>query len=251
MNSQALVLTCTVRANSAKFTKRSDLETRKKDYEFALKRWIEIADALGLDTFVLENSGNADFIRSLLQNFSSNHKMKIVECRPDATSHIHGISSGEFEMLRQIAKLNILQEYDFIWKAGGRNVVTNAKKIMRVDSEDMVCERYFAGAHTINSRFFGMTTKLWNTFLEGEVSFYESADVSSGTFLSMEHYLTHFVLEMEVRNFKQKAFKKIPIFIGNSGSTNKEIDSSLRRMAIRILNIPRALIIRLLLGSAP
>jgi hypothetical protein len=96
-----------------------------------------------------------------------------------------------------------------------------------------------------------MNTRLWNTFLEGKVTFYESADISSGTFLSMEHYLTYFVLEMEVRDSKQKAFKEIPIFIGNSGSTNKEIDSSLRRVAIRILNVPRALIIRLLLGSAP
>lgn len=251
MKSQALVLTCTIQAKSTKFTKRSDLETRKKDYGFALKRWIEIADVLGMDTFVLENSGNADLIRSLLQNVDLSGKVQIIECQPDTTSHIHGISSGEFEMLRQITKANVLQEYDFIWKAGGRNFVANAKKIMRVDSEDIVCERYFAGAHTINSRFFGMNTRLWNTFLEGKVTFYESADMSSGTFLSMEHYLTYFVLEMEVRDFKQKAFKEIPIFIGNSGSTNKEIDSSLRRVAIRILNVPRALIIRLLLGSAP
>lgn len=251
LSNVAIVVTCSFRPSSTVNVKRNDWSSRLIDYKKSLPNWIEIARERNLKLIILENTDSLEILQTIIDKYGKDANVSTLQVAPDTDSPMYGISSGEFKMLQHLIRLNVIDTTEFIWKCGGRNTVLNARRVLHYNGADIVCERFFKGGHTINPRFFGMKTKLWKQFLNNKPKFGSTEDSQSQTFSSMEHYLTSFVLEAEMRGAKQLSFSQVPIHLGYSGSTGKEIYTRSSRSITRVANLLRPFAIKLLRGVAP
>jgi hypothetical protein len=70
-------------------------------------------------------------------------------------------------------------------------------------------------------------------------------------YLSMEHFLAERVLIEEMHGSKISSFSKVPIYRGESASTGKRLDTKPVLLKLRIANVFRGVVIKLLAGSTP
>lgn len=252
-SSELIFLTATVKVGPGNTrVKLNNFQDRLESVVSATNLWIKFAEATNRDLVLIENSGNLNLLKERLMDVSK-PLLSLIEAPLDTVSLHEGISAGEYGMIKHLIENQPIDEYQFIWKISGRNYCPNAGRVLRWDSEaDIVASRNSWPAHLVNSRLFGMKPEIWRDFTKGEIIFSTEEKFSNPrTFRSMEHYLTQFVLDQEVKGKRQTDFPQIPRFTGHSGSTNKLIDNRKRRLILMLINPLRKIIIKLLMGMTP
>jgi len=253
ISSELIFLTATVKVQAGNSqVKLNDTNERIKSIITATNSWMQFAAKTKRDLVLIENSGSMHLLRAHLTK-KPNLFVRLIEAPIDTRSINEGISAGEFEMIRLFINNYDIDGYQFIWKISGRNFCPNARKVLLWDRKaDIVASRNSLPSHFVNTRLFGMKPEMWREFSHKEVNFYtKGAFGSNKSYSSMEHLVTQFVLDQEVRGKRQTDFPKIPRFTGYSGSTNKIIDSKKRRVLLVLLNPFRRMIIKLLIGMTP
>jgi len=252
-NSELIFLTATVRVDIGNTrVKLNNFHDRLESVVSATNSWINFAEATNRDLVIIENSGSLNLVRERLKDVSERF-LSLIEAPLDTKSINEGISAGEYGMIKYLIDSQPIDKYQFIWKISGRNYCPNAGRVLCWDGEaDIVASRNSWPAHFVNSRLFGMRPEMWRDFTKGEIIFSTEEEINTPrTFRSMEHYLTQFVLDQEVRQKRQADFPQIPRFTGHSGSTNKLIDNGKRRLILMLINPIRKIIIKLLMGMTP
>lgn len=231
---------------------RNNLESRLNDVLRAVKSWALFTEKTSRSLVLIENSGSVKLIYKYLPS-EYRRKIMLIEAPEDTKSTEQGISAGEYGMIQFLIDNYDIKKHSFIWKISGRNYCPNARKIISWDGNaDIVATRNSSPAHFVNTRLFGMKPEVLKEFAEDDICFSRKDETDRGKcFSSMEHYMTQFVLDQEVRGRRQVDFVKIPRFTGFSGSTNKIIDSKKRRFFLILLNPFRRLIVKLLAGNTP
>ena len=245
--SQLIVLTCTINPQIETLVKRSSPKERLRDYKISIDKWASLSYEVSMDLLVVENSG---YLPELKRQFSSTNQKNIMfhSAAIPNVSVDEGISKGEFLMLREslVDKLDI---YQFIWKCSGRNFPINSNRLFRTKEADLIVERFTTPYLSSDSRFFGMSSDLWREFVREQPNFSRSNSKNTvENFNSMEHLLTRFTIDQGFRNKSVTGFLEIPIFIEKSGSLNKQIMSTKRIIALKILNRFRQLLAKISLG---
>jgi hypothetical protein len=209
---------------------------RLEEIRQAVAAWEKYARKTHKDLILLENSGYGE-----------------VFCVPESggTPPVE-ISSGEFGMMQFLSEIVKISQYDFVWKAPGRNFCINARRVLSRGSADIVASRIRTPQHYINTRMFGMTPALWLKLTSNNCNFSTTSPNSSKlVYQSMEHLITQFVLDQESSGRVQIDFPKVPRFTGIAASSGKVIDNRRRRILVILTNPMRKLIVKLLLGNVP
>jgi len=255
MSKHLIILTCTVKTKMTEGMNRSDSEVRLNDYISAITKWSNLSKELGFGILVAENSNSIEDLRRdlLLLN---NPNLKFVQLKEDIRSHLQGNSAGEYQMLKEIVELGIIpREIGVIWKITGRLFVRNFNQILPTDSPDLIVNRFYNPKHIVDTRIIGFSQNKFDTlFSSNPIFISENNVIPSGdqeTYSSLEHLVTLNVLQSEFRGEIVKSMNKVPIFIGHSGTTNKEIDGKGSRFKKQVANYIRPMILKLLVGSTP
>jgi hypothetical protein len=250
---ELIILTNTI-AVSDELTqvRRRDYRERLEDVVTATKAWINFAAKTKRRLVLIENSGSAEILRLLFSEIPGS-QMEIIQAPSDIYSANQGISAGEFEMLRFTFSVIDFFQYEFIWKVSGRNYCKNAARVFkRYNKPDIIASRSARPAHLVSTRIFGMKPDLWADFVRDSTTFTSVADsFSRNSYSSMEHFLTQFVLDQEIKGKTQVDFPQIPRISGFSGSTNKVIDNKLRGIVLLLSNPFRKFVVKSLMGNTP
>jgi hypothetical protein len=223
---------------------------RLEEIRQAVAAWEKYARKTHKDLILLENSGYGEILQKDFQAQSFNVE---VFCVPESggTPPVE-ISSGEFGMMQFLSEIVKISQYDFVWKAPGRNFCINARRVLSRGSADIVASRIRTPQHYINTRMFGMTPALWLKLTSNNCNFSTTSPNSSKlVYQSMEHLITQFVLDQESSGRVQIDFPKVPRFTGIAASSGKVIDNRRRRILVILTNPMRKLIVKLLLGNVP
>ena len=247
-----IILTCTVKTQMTSNMKRSDPQIRLNDYVESIRRWNQIAAKNRWKIVVAENSNSLQLIVDRLKPIEMSN-IHFYPAKLDEKSHLYGNSAGEFGILQEMAALNFLDyTFDYVWKITGRLFNPNFPKIANAASGDLVVNRLYASKHQIDSRIIGFSPNQFNKIFSTTVTFSTASSLrSGGIFESMEHYLTQKILDLELSGGIVTTMNQVPIFMGTSGTSNKQIDSFSTRLKKRFSNLLRPLAIKLLAGSAP
>lgn len=257
MNNHCVILTCTVKPKKSVSVLRNDPSERLKDYVEAINKWYQLLENLKIKILVLENSGSMKLLMSQLPEHVCNNVM-FHQCSMDQISAGTGISSGEFQMLKESMKL--LQkdkQIDYCWKVTGRLFVSNFEKIANPNENEILVNRFYKPRHIVDSRFFGMPTDTFSKVFSQRVKFNENDSLTGNLKLSnyifptMEDFLTQISITLERKGFTVKSFDKIPVFEGFSASTGKRLDTWKSNCKIKIANSFRKYGIKIISGSLP
>jgi len=257
-----VVFTCSaVTQVSENVLKRGGAQERIQDYLSALPPLLGVCARLGLDTLIIENSGNLDLLKVAIESHFDSARaltaeIHYLEAPRDYRSAQEGISGGEFSMLLSAKDIICDGRYKYIWKIGGRNFIYNLERILRPKARaDIFAERCFVPRHAVSSRVFGMSAEMWSLFLDEKVVFEphwgSGRHYSQNTFQSMEHYLTSFITDREFSGASQLSLNELPIFAGMSGSGNKPLTSRSGKRNIILTRRFRRIAEKLLLGVSP
>ena len=252
-----LILTCTVNPQVSKNLVHSHKEQRLNDYVTSFARLQKFSQGTDIDFLVTENSNSIDLIKSglnyagvKLDNFT------FLSCEQDSLSADSGISAGEHEMLREVAISTDLTKYDLIWKLTGRLCIENLGVLISKSTGDFRANRFFTQDHTIDSRFFGMSTNVFKEFALNPPKYSEilernAAIHTSDIFRAIEFYLAFYALRLESKGLSVRGLPAIPLYRGISASTGKSLDGLSTRLKVKALNRFRRLFIKGLLGVGP
>lgn len=252
-----LILTCTVNPQVSKNLVRSHKEQRLNDYMTSFARLQKFSQGTDISFLVVENSNSIDLIKSGLNYAGVNLANFIfLSCEKDSISADSGISAGEHEMLRKVAFSIDLTKYDVIWKLTGRLSIENLHNLISNSTGDFRANRFFSQDHTIDSRFFGMTTNVFKEFALNPPKYAENRqgldDVHTGdVFRAIEFYLSFYALRLESRGLSVRGLPGIPLYRGISASTGKSLDGLSTRLKVKVLNRFRRFFIKGLLGVGP
>jgi hypothetical protein len=252
-----LILTCTVNPQVSKNLVRSHKELRLNDYITSLARLQKSSQKAEIDFLVAENSNSIDLIRSGLNYAGVDlDNFTFLSCEKDSLSAASGISAGEHIMLREVAISIDLSKYDVIWKLTGRLYIENLGVLISRSTGDFRANRFFTHNHTIDSRFFGMTTNVFKEFAlnppkYSEITERNASDHPSDIFRAIEFYLAHYALRLESKGLSVRGLPGIPLYRGISASTGKSLDGLSTRLKVKVLNRFRRFFIKGLLGVGP
>lgn len=255
MHNHLIILTCTVKTKMTVGMKRSEIGLRLNDYISAINNWSTLSKKLGFQILVVENSNSIEDLSSNLSNLE-NPNLKFVQLKEDMRSHHEGNSAGEYQMLKEILDIGILQkETEIIWKITGRLFISNFKQLVPTETSDLIVNRFYDPKHIVDTRVIGFSQNEFETLFSMNPLFtLHSKNPSSGdqgSYSSLEHLVTLRVLNSELDGNIVRTMKKVPIFRGHSGTSNKVIDGSLSRIKKQLGNLIRPLILKLLVGSTP
>jgi len=252
-----LILTCTVCPQVNSNLVRSNVEQRLEDYITSLARLQKFSRGINIDFLVVENSNSVELVELGLKEIGVNlDDFTFFSCEQDSLSAISGKSAGEHGMLREVAISVPLINYDVIWKLTGRLSVENLHKLISKSTGDFRANRFFSQDHTIDSRFFGMTT---NVFMEFALNPPEYSEIQHGiddfhktdVFRAIEFYLAFYALRLESKGLSVRGLPCIPLYRGISASTGKSLDGLQTRLKVKALNRFRRFFIKGLLGVGP
>ena len=252
-----LILTCTVCPQVNSNLVRSEREQRLKDYITSLANLQKFSQGIKIDFLVAENSNSVEFIQLGLKEIGVNlDNFTFFSCEQDSLSAISGISAGEHGMLREVAASFPLINYDVIWKLTGRLSIENLDKLVSKSTGDFRANRFFSQDHTIDSRFFGMTTNVFKEFALNPPKYSEipqgKEEFHSGdVFRAIEFYLGFYALRLESKGLSVRGLPGIPLYRGISASTGKSLDGLQTRIKVKVLNRFRRFFIKGLLGVGP
>ena len=252
-----LILTCTVCPQVNSNLVRSNVEQRLNDYITNLANLQKFSRGIKIDFLVAENSNSVERIHLGLKEIGVNlDHFTFFSCEQDSLSSISGISAGEHGMLREIAASVPLNNYDVIWKLTGRLSIENLRKLISNSTGDFRANRFFSQDHTIDSRFFGMTTNVFKEFALNPPKYAENTqgldDVHiGGVFRAIEFYLSFYALRLESKGLSVRGLPAIPLYRGISASTGKSLDGLSTRLKVKALNRFRRFFIKGLLGVGP
>ncbi len=255
MDNQLVILTCTVKTKMTAGMKRSEENVRREDYLKAIRAWSNLSEKLGFRILVAENSNSLEILKSHLADIN-NSKLDFLQTQEDQRSHIEGNSAGEFEMLKEILNFGLIPEdIEMVWKVTGRLFVPNFQEIVPTGKPDFVVNRFYSPIHLVDTRVIAFSKSSYQSFFSQDPRFTSVAnlelDLNQDTYSSFEHLATIEVLHSEIRNLNVKSMAKVPIFIGYSATSNKQIDGTISRFKKRVTNYFRPIIVKLLVGSTP
>jgi hypothetical protein len=234
-----------------------DPSLRLTDYVNAITSWSQATCESQDQIWVLENTNSISALESaFLETQLDCSRVKFIQIPFDNQSQNHGKSAGEFEMLKYLSHKVIEGKFEYVIKITGRLFVKNFKQCLAKNPNvDFLCGRFYQPSHIVDSRFFCVTPHTYELIFGGEVSFStrlkESRDLNEKTFLSMEHYLTYCAFQLESLGFLVKSFPAVPLYIGQSASTGKKLDSPVINLKIRMSNSVRKVAIKFLTGYTP
>lgn len=251
-----LILTCTVNPQVSANLVRTNPKRRLEDYVTSISKLQKYSKNLDIHFIVAENSNSIGNIELGLKNRGIDlKKFTFISCPVDNLSKNSGISAGEHEILRQIATSTSVDSYEVVWKLTGRLSVENLGKLIACSSGDVRANRFFAQAHTIDSRFFGMSSKVFKEFALNPPIYSEnrkgiSLIHSDRSFRAIEFYLAYFALMLESEGLSVRGLSGIPEYSGTSASSGKQLDGLKTRFKVKTLNKFRWFFIKGLLGVA-
>ena len=252
-----LILTCTVSPQVSSNLTRSNSELRLKDYVASLAKLQSLSEGLKIDFLVVENSNSIELIKVGLSKMKVNlNDFIFLSCERDALSATSGISAGEHNMLREVVTIVSLSQYEVVWKLTGRLHIENLGKLISKSSGNFRGNRFFSQDHTIDSRFFGMTTNVFKDFALNPPKYSENPQKttsfkSSDSFRAIEFYLAFYTLVLETAGLSVRGLPGIPLYRGISASTGKRLDGIQTRLKVKVLNRFRQFFIKGLLGVGP
>jgi len=235
--------------------KRSDIRVRLDDYSYAIGEWSALSKKLGFRILVAENSKSIEDLRANLLHLE-NQNLGFVQVKEDMRSHHEGNSAGEYQMLKEILDTGVIPtDIEFIWKVTGRLFIRNFNQLTPTDCPDLIVNRFYNPIHIVDTRIIGFSQKKFETLFSRNPRFIADRNLipngEQSTYSSLEHFITLEALDSEFQGEIVKSMKKVPIFMGHSGTSNKVIDGSVSRRKKQLANFIRPLIIRLLVGSTP
>ena len=252
-----LILTCTVCPQVNSNLVRSNVEQRLNDYITNLANLQKYSRGIKIDFLVAENSNSVELIHLGLKEIGVElEHFTFFSCGQDSLSSISGISAGEHGMLREIAASVPLNNYDVIWKLTGRLSIENLRHLISNSTGDFRANRFFSQDHTVDSRFFGMTTDVFKEFALNPPEYLENTQGldnihTDDVFRAIEFYLAFYALRLESKGLSVRGLPAIPLYRGISASTGKSLDGLSTRLKIKALNRFRRLFIKGLLGVGP
>lgn len=252
-----IILTATVFPQVQQDLIRKDPNLRLSDYLKSIEKIEKQIRKCNADILVLENS---DSLKTILNELSKRRidtrRISFLSCPIDKSSSVLGISSGEHSMLREAARRFDFNSYDVVWKLTGRLSVDNLKSILNNSTGDFRANTFFRQHHSVDSRFFGMSTTLFVKFANDIPNYYKGPSSDLGQqygehFKSIEYFLAYFTLRAETEGFTFKSLPFLPVYSGVSGSTGKSLDNFRARLITTALNKVRKFLIKGLLGVNP
>lgn len=252
-----LILTCSVTPQTQPDLKVSSPDIRLMDYVAALTLWTQSTKGSDTEIWVLENTNSISALRSaFLETQRDSPRVRFIQIPFDSLSQTYGKSAGEFEMLKMVAREIRKRNFQRITKVTGRLFVKNFKRCLALSpSFDLACGRFYSPSHILDSRFFCVKPEVYEMIFNREVNFssrLEKLKVFEGnTYLSMEHYLTHCAFQLESLGFSVESFSKAPLYMGQSASTGKRLNSTRVNLKIRVSNLVRKVAIKFLSGYTP
>lgn len=255
MHDQLIILTCTLKTKMTKGMKRSDIGVRRNDYIRAITEWSNLSKELGFKILVVENSNSIEDLRAGLKSLN-NRSIEFVQLREDMRSHREGNSAGEYQMLKEVVELGIIPaEIGLIWKITGRLFVRNFKQILPSDYPDLIVNRLYAPKHIVDTRIIGFSQTKFSSLFSNNPRFSSEVKLNSNcmqkVYSSLEDLVSINVLHSEISGDLVRSMNKVPIFIGNSGTSDKVIDGTISRLKKQLANSIRPIVIKLLVGSTP
>lgn len=255
MNHQLIILTCTVKTKMTEGMKRSDIDVRRNDYIKAITEWSDLSKELGFRILVVENSNS---IEDLYENLKmlKNPWIKFVQLKEDMRSHHEGNSAGEYQMLKEVVELGIIPaEIVLVWKITGRLFIRNFKQILPSDYPDLIVNRFYNPKHIVDTRVIGFSRTKFASIFSSNPRFTSEMKLNSNcnqkVYSSLEDLVSINALHSEISGDVVRTMNKVPIFIGNSGTSDKPIDGTTSRLKKQLANSIRPLVVKLLVGSIP
>jgi len=250
-----VILTCTVKTKMTFGMKRSEQSVRLNDYTTSIRAWSELSKKIGFKILVIENSDSLITLQSSLSNLD-NPYLEFAQTTEDQRSHIEGNSAGEFQMLKEILDTKLIPaEIEFIWKVTGRLFIRNFRRLAPIEKSDFILNRLYNPIHLVDTRIICFSPKGFRSLFSQDPKFILDNTLmhngEKGTYSSFEHFVTLEVLHSEFFGDAILSMKEVPIFMGHSGTSNKEIDGQLSRIKKLFANFFRPLIVKLLVGSTP
>ena len=255
MHNQLILLTCTVKTKMTEGMKRSNIDVRRNDYIKAITAWSDLSKELGFRILVVENSNSIEDLHANLKTLK-NPWVEFVQLKEDMRSHHEGNSAGEYQMLKEVVELGIIPaEIGLIWKVTGRLFVRNFKQISPSDYPDLIVNRFYNPKHIVDTRIIGFSQTKFSSIFSSNPRFTPETKLNSNckqkAYSSLEDLVSINVLHSEISGDVVRTMNKVPIFIGNSGTSDKAIDRTTSRLKKQLANSIRPLVVKLLVGSTP
>ncbi|HEY5993158.1 MAG TPA: hypothetical protein VIU46_01005 [Gallionellaceae bacterium] len=161
-----IVLTCTIDVCGVAFTERSDIETRHKDYQIALRKWLKNRYVGRI--VVVENSGyDLAALKQIVAEEKSGKQVEFISFfGQDFPRHL-GKGYGEAQALARVASdSRLLGSSGSFIKINGRYYVPNAHRFLEQLNPDVdVMTNLSKGLTWSDSRVFGGSSKFLKDYL--------------------------------------------------------------------------------------
>lgn len=252
-----LLLTCSISPLTQPNLTIVDPETRLSDYVESLILWNEYIKKNDTHIWVLENTESLNCLEKAISSLNLEFdRIRFIQIPFDLSSQKFGKSAGEFNMLKAVKNQVIESSFDEIIKVTGRLFIRNFEKCLELGKDfDFASGRFYSPSHIIDSRFFCLKPAVYELLFSEEITFAPSLNhfknIGAQIYISMEHYLAYCSLELESRGFSVKSFSYAPLYLGQSASTGKKLNSPLVDTKIKISNFFRRVAIKFLSGYAP
>lgn len=130
---QVLVMTATITPpENTPLLARADPAVRRKDYQEALRFYLQLpTDLIGAVLFI-ENSGSElEDMREIARQSAQGKEVEVIGVPPNLDSPAFGKGYGEFKLLDQgLACSRVLRDTDILWKVTGRLKVLNMASLV-------------------------------------------------------------------------------------------------------------------------
>ncbi|MCC8908126.1 hypothetical protein [Curtobacterium sp. GD1] len=211
---QYFLLTATVRPNMLKKLRVTDPTIRLRQYQDALKHWVEAARQQDAGVIIVETSG---FERStFLSEVAPDDRAAIqyVNYEPSAEVVDRGIGYIEWSAIRYAIDSNEFDGADTVYKVTGRLVVTNPGQVFgKLASDGVRLRTRIDGSHS-DTRVLGASVRMWQ-----EVILPAAEDVDYERRIEIEHCVAARIrFARTIRKVKVSRFPRRPLFAGQSGT---------------------------------
>lgn len=181
---KTLILPCTIDANNCINNGRKDIETRKSDYLFSIKKYYQTTS---LKLIVAENSGyDLSFLKESLQD---NERIEFVSIKNNDSASIYGKGHSEKQLLRYVLQNSVfLKNEDFFYKVSGRYFSPEIESIINnIDTSNIdSVQREAQPNGNISTVFFGAKKDKFLDFFSDEL-------IISDAFLILETAYAQYV----------------------------------------------------------
>jgi hypothetical protein len=208
------LLTATVRPNLTKKLAVVDPSVRLRQYQEALRSWVEVAREQDAHIAIVETSGfeRAAFLAAV--DASDQGRITFVNYEPSAAVIGRGIGYIEWQAIRFALETVGFHADDTVYKVTGRLTVTNPKAVFgRLEPNGVRLRTRIDGSHS-DTRVLGASVAVWR-----DVLLPAADDVDYDRRIEIEHTVAARVRHARtLGRVSVSSFPRRPRFAGQSGT---------------------------------